>query len=89
MKWPSELVQDPDEIRLLALLPLADNEKELLLKKGRDSVSADVKARLGEKDAEINLISKSENAKTFEEMRNNAESLGYVGTPICARFTIR
>jgi hypothetical protein len=77
----------PDQERFLALLPLSQSERLELLQ--RKNLALDVRARLGDKQAEEELIERFFGADSFERKREMAVMLGYAGTSSCASALIR
>ena len=74
-----------DEDKLLALLPLTQDEQNMLL--SQPSQSFITRARLGDKDAERKLIKQFEDGG-YDEKKHLARYLGFVGTPQCARALV-
>ena len=74
-----------DEELLLALLPLTQDEQNILLSQSR--LSFVTRARLGDKEAERKLIKQFEDGD-YDEKKNLARFLGCVGTPQCARALV-
>jgi hypothetical protein len=75
------------EATLLALLPLSDEEKAELLR--RPDLPLPVRARLGDAQAEQELIDAVAHPKGIREMQLAAVGLGYVGTRRAGETLVR
>ncbi len=75
-----------DQWRLWARLPLTDAEKREA--QARPDLGLEVRARLGNSQAEADLILAFETRTDYEGQERYALLLGYAGTPPCARALV-
>lgn len=73
--------------RVLAELPLTPGERSAVLRDFR--LQPEVRARLGDTEAEAELIQRFENATDFSDKVNAAHALGYAGTRRCGEALVR
>ncbi len=74
-----------DEEKELARLPLNDNEKRKLLGMIPHQRSHFIRARLGDKTSESELVADFESEKDFRKKKYLAGFLGYAGTEACGK----
>jgi len=72
---------DEDALRLLARLPSSAEEQAAL--RGMAAAWPEIRARLGDAQAESGLIAAFRAEPAYQRMHNLARDLGYVGSPAC------
>jgi hypothetical protein len=75
-----------DDLLLLARLPLSKEEQQNL--SSRYQLDPEVRARLGDKSAELELVTLFKGATDYEAMRKLAHKLSYIGSDRCARALV-
>lgn len=79
--------QISDDILLFARLPMTDVQKRNTLSK--TNLPAVVRARLGELEAEQQLIAEFEKERDYYKKSSLARSLGYIGSRRCAQALVK